>query len=239
MSVPSTGSVQPVAAPPGIRDMPKPVQRSQDVAQPNPVPKEVTTRQAASPEVPNIQPAQQLYEIATTRQALRPGIQETSKAVQQSQQIVQPNPIPRVPVRRETELIPPSPLLGVPAVIGTTASALSGVISTAVPPPPTPATPPLERIRVGGPPTAAKLIKEIKPMYPPLARQARIQGTVRLEGVIGPDGTVQDLKVLLGHPLLREGAIRAVKQWRYQPVLLNGVPVAVITTMDVRFSLGN
>ena len=142
-------------------------------------------------------------------------------------------------MRKEAELPPPpSPLVRVPPGIGVAGSALSSLINPAVSPPP-PAAPSPERIRVGGLTTAAKLIKEIKPTYPPLALQARISGTVRLEGIIGPDGTVQDLKVISGHPLLREEAIKAAKQWRYQPGSLNGVPIAVTTTMDVNFALGN
>ena len=103
------------------------------------------------------------------------------------------------------------------------------------PPPPKPATP--QRIRVGGQVEAAKGIYNPPPEYPPLAKMARIQGTVRLEAVIAKDGTIQDLKVLSGHPLLVKAALDAVKQWRYQPTLLNGEPVEVVTEIDVNFTL--
>src|SRR5579875_1698216 len=103
------------------------------------------------------------------------------------------------------------------------------------PPPPKPATP--QRIRVGGQVEAAKLIYGPSPEYPPLAKMARIQGTVRLEAIISKDGTIQDLKVLSGHPLLVKAALDAVKQWRYQPTLLNGEPVEVVTEIDVNFTL--
>jgi len=103
------------------------------------------------------------------------------------------------------------------------------------PPPPKPKTP--KRIRVGGQVEAAKLIYKPTPQYPPLAKMARIQGTVRLEAVISKDGTIQDLKVLSGHPLLVKAALDAVKQWRYQPTLLNGEPVEVVTEIDVNFTL--
>ncbi|HXH50307.1 MAG TPA: energy transducer TonB [Terriglobia bacterium] len=103
------------------------------------------------------------------------------------------------------------------------------------PPPPKPTTP--QRIRVGGQVEAAKLIFKPTPEYPPLAKMARIQGTVRLEAIISKDGTIQDLKVLNGHPLLVKAALDAVKQWRYQPTLLNGEPVEVVTEIDVNFTL--
>ena len=84
---------------------------------------------------------------------------------------------------------------------------------------------------------AAKLILQVKPEYAPLAKMARIQGVVRLEAVIGTGGTIQNLKVLAGHPLLVKAAIEAVARWRYQPTLLNGDPVEVITEIDVNFTL--
>jgi protein TonB len=70
-----------------------------------------------------------------------------------------------------------------------------------------------------------------------LARQTRISGTVRLHAIIGKDGTVRELTLESGHPLLVQAALDAVRQWRYQPTLLNGEPVEVDTTIDVIFSL--
>ena len=90
---------------------------------------------------------------------------------------------------------------------------------------------------LGGQVEAAKLIYKPTPDYPPLAKMARIQGSVRLEAIIAKDGTIQDLKVLSGHPLLVKAALDAVKQWRYQPTLLNGEPVEVVTEIDVNFTL--
>lgn len=112
---------------------------------------------------------------------------------------------------------------------------IGGVLSSAPPPPPKATTP--KRIRVGGQVENAKLMFQPKPDYPPLAKMARIQGTVKLEAVISKDGTIQDLKVLTGHPLLVKSAIEAVSRWRYQPTLLNGEPVEVITEIDVNFTL--
>lgn len=90
---------------------------------------------------------------------------------------------------------------------------------------------------VGGDVQAAKLIKKVIPVYPVLARQARISGTVRLAGVIAKDGTIEQLQVVSGHPLLVKSAVDAVRQWVYKPTLLNGVAVEVIAPIDVIFTL--
>jgi protein TonB len=84
---------------------------------------------------------------------------------------------------------------------------------------------------------AAKLIRQVNPPYPPLARQARISGTVRLTAIIGRDGAIERLQLISGHPLLASAALEAVKQWVYRPTLLNEIPVEVITQIDVNFTL--
>jgi TonB family protein len=93
------------------------------------------------------------------------------------------------------------------------------------------------RIRLGGKVAAAKLLTKIQPAYPPLARQTRISGTVRLHAVISIDGAIEQLDVVSGHPLLVQAALDAVHQWRYQPTSLNGNLVEVDTTIDIVFSL--
>jgi protein TonB len=128
---------------------------------------------------------------------------------------------------------------GVPGGVagGSMGGVLGGVIGGmgGAPPPPRPhQTGPL---RVGGNVQAARIINRVQPVYPPLARQTRISGTVRLHAIIGKDGTIQSLEVMNGHPLLQQAALDAVRQWRYQPTLLNGEPVDVDTTIDVIFSL--
>jgi TonB family protein len=92
-------------------------------------------------------------------------------------------------------------------------------------------------IRVGGNVQQFNLIHRVDPVYPPLARQARIQGTVRFTGIIGRDGSVQSVQLVSGHPLLVESARQAVMQWLYKPTLLNGQPVEVVTQIEVGFSL--
>jgi protein TonB len=79
-------------------------------------------------------------------------------------------------------------------------------------------------------------IVKVQPVYPPLAKQARIQGVVILEAIIGKDGAVTEVKVISGHPLLQQAAIDAVSQWKYKPTLLNGEPVEVVTTVTVNFA---
>jgi protein TonB len=129
---------------------------------------------------------------------------------------------------------------GVPGGVagGSMGGVIGGVIGgagTAAPPPPKPVR--SGPVRVGGAVQAARLVNRVQPLYPPLARQTRISGTVKLHAIIGKDGTVQQLQVLSGHPLLVQSALDAVKQWRYQPTLLNGEPVDVDTEVDVIFSL--
>jgi protein TonB len=97
---------------------------------------------------------------------------------------------------------------------------------------------PLKPQRVGGDVQAAKLVKKVIPVYPPLARQARVSGTVQLLGIIAKDGTIQQLQVTSGHPLLVQAALDAVRQWIYRPTLLNGQAVEVIAPIDVIFTLG-
>lgn len=113
---------------------------------------------------------------------------------------------------------------------------IGGVTGANVPPPPREAP---KRIRVGGSVQQAQLISQIRPGYPPLAKQARIQGTVRLQAIIAKDGSVVQLEIISGHPLLQQSALQAVSQWRYKPTLLNGEPVEVVTTVDVVFTLSS
>jgi periplasmic protein TonB len=93
------------------------------------------------------------------------------------------------------------------------------------------------RLRIGGIVQSAKLVRQLKPVYPQLAKQARIQGVVKLHALISREGTIEDLKVVSGHPLLVPSALETVKQWAYQPTLLNGEPVEVETDIDVNFTL--
>lgn len=103
------------------------------------------------------------------------------------------------------------------------------------PPPPPPAS--KQPLRVGGDIQSAKLIRRVEPIYPLLALKARVQGSVLLHATIGETGRIVEIKVVKGHPLLRESAVDAVRQWIYSPTLLNGEPMAVVTEISVNFKL--
>jgi protein TonB len=112
---------------------------------------------------------------------------------------------------------------------------LGGVLNSTPTAVPKVATP--NKIRVSQGVSEGLLQHKVTPQYPPLARQARIQGDVILKAVIGKDGSIQNLQVVSGHPMLSAAAINAVKQWKYKPYYLNGQPVEVETTIDVKFTI--
>jgi len=160
--------------------------------------------------------------------------------------LVAPKAIPKdIKIIKEEEQPPDMGLGGVAGGVpggvaggsmgGVIGGVIGGVATSAAPPPPPKAA--VTRTRVGGAVQAAKLINKVQPVYPPLARQTRISGTVKLHAIIGKSGNVEQLQVVSGHPLLVQSALDAVKQWRYQPTLLNGEPVEVDTEIDVIFSL--
>jgi protein TonB len=122
---------------------------------------------------------------------------------------------------------------GVPG--GQMGGVIGGIISSTPVAVPKVATP--QRVRVSQGVTQGLLVRRVQPMYPPLARQARIQGTVVLQAEISKEGTIQNLRLISGHPMLAPAAIEAVKQWRYKPYFLNGEPVEVETQITVNFSL--
>src|ERR1700678_951156 len=127
---------------------------------------------------------------------------------------------------------------GVPGGIpgGQMGGVIGGIISSTPVAVPKVATP--QRVRVSAGVTSGLLVRKVNPTYPPLARQARISGTVVLRAVIGKDGSIQNLSLVSGHPMLAPAAIDAVKQWKYKPYLLNGEPVEVDTEIQVnRFAI--
>jgi protein TonB len=119
---------------------------------------------------------------------------------------------------------------------GTLAETLGGLHTVPVPAKaPEPA--PVKRIRVASGVAEANLIHDVPPQYPPEAGRKRIEGTVVLLAVIGTDGSVKDVRVESGPPPLAQAAIEAVKQWRYKPYLLNGVPVEIDSRITVNFTM--
>ena len=110
----------------------------------------------------------------------------------------------------------------------------TGPVNIAPPPPP---PPPQAPIRVGGDVQAPTKTKNVDPIYPAVAKSAKIQGIVIIEAVINKQGNVEDLKVLRGNPMLNQAAIDAVSQWKYTVPMLNKTPVDVIMTVTVNFTL--
>ncbi|HKW24390.1 MAG TPA: TonB family protein [Terriglobales bacterium] len=154
-----------------------------------------------------------------------------------------PTKIPKkVEMIKEEEAPPPvmsaaGVVGGVPGGVpgGQMGGVIGGIISSTPVAVPKVATP--QRVRVSQGVSQGLLIHRVQPMYPPLARQARIQGTVVLQAEISKDGTIENLRLMSGHPMLAPSAIEAVKQWRYKPYFLNGEPVAVETQITVNFTL--
>jgi len=101
-----------------------------------------------------------------------------------------------------------------------------------------PPPPPLKPLRVGAAVREPRKVKDVPPVYPPLAVASRIEGVVILECVLDTQGHVQDARVLRGVPLLDEAALAAVRQWAYSTTLVDGVPVPVVMTVTVTFRLG-
>ena len=158
-------------------------------------------------------------------------------------QLRTPTKIPeKVQMIKEEEAPPPmmasgGVVGGVPGGVpgGQMGGVIGGIISSTPVAVPKVAVP--QRVRVSQGVTQGLLIRKVQPAYPPLARQARIQGNVLLEAEISTDGTITNLRLISGHPMLAPAAIDAVKQWRYKPYILNGEPVPVETQITVIFSL--
>jgi protein TonB len=161
-----------------------------------------------------------------------------------------PKAIPQeIAMIQEEELPPPSSgVVGVQGGVpggspnGVIDSVITAVPTTAPPPslPPVKEVPKVTatpRITVGGLVQAAKLVRQPQPVYPPLARQARISGAVTFSAIIGVDGRIQNLTLVSGHPLLVPAAQEAIKQWLYAPTKLNGEAVEVITQIVFNFRL--
>lgn len=159
-------------------------------------------------------------------------------------QLRTPTKIPKkIEMIKEEEAPPPvmasaGVVGGVPGGVpgGSMNGVLGGIVnSTSAVAVPKMATP--QRVRVSSGVQSGLLVRKVNPTYPPLARQARIQGVVVLQAQISKDGNIENLQLVSGHPMLAPAAIEAVKQWKYKPYLLNGEPVEVETQVQVNFTL--
>jgi protein TonB len=156
--------------------------------------------------------------------------------------LIAPRFVPREIARFDESTVPPPVDLGTLGVLsspgGSTARsgvflAIGGGVNPSPPPPPTLSAPPPRVSRM----MEGNLIYRVQPQYPPLARQARVQGMVVLRAMISRQGKIENLQVVSGHPLLVQSAINAVFEWRYRPYYLNNQPVEVETWITVNFTL--
>lgn len=169
--------------------------------------------------------------------------------------VAKPRPMPQAPVVAPREL-PPAILTaddgegageadsidgiagGLPGGIpGGVLGGVVGGIADVLPPPPPPPPAPRAPVRTGGQIQAPELVKRASPVYPPIAVDAQVQGVVILEATVGRDGRVEEVEVLRSIPLLDRAAIDAVRQWVYEPLLLNGHAERFVLTVTVSFSL--
>jgi protein TonB len=147
------------------------------------------------------------------------------------------------PIEAPKQIIPETPSVGVSEGVpggvegGVPGGVMGGVVGGLPEAPPPPPPPPQAPVRVGGAIKQPTKLKNVPPVYPPIAQSARVQGVVIIEATIGADGKVKDAKVLRSIPLLDQAALDAVKQWVFTPTLLNNVPVPVIMTVTVNFTL--
>ena len=154
-----------------------------------------------------------------------------------------PNPL-AAPVVAPSEIRPELPAPEVTRVErgvegGVIGGIEGGIVTNLAPPPPPPPPPPApkEPVRVGGNVQAPALVKRVEPTYPDLALVAKITGLVILEATVSTDGTVESVRVLRAVKFLDQAAIDAVKQWRYSPLVLNGVATPFVLSVSLNFSV--
>lgn len=163
----------------------------------------------------------------------------------QAGKLVAPAVIPQKVAMIREDALPPDVGLGVVGGVpggvpgGQAGGVIGGIISssprTFIPAPPTAA--PKAPIRVGGRIREPRAVSRPEPIYPALAKQARLQGDVVIDAVIDVNGNVVEMQVVSGHPLLIPSALDALKRWRYQPTILNEEPVPVQLLVTIRFRL--
>jgi protein TonB len=170
-------------------------------------------------------------------------VRQTTSNVASDGRVIAPRFVPREILRIDEPEAPPAVDLGGLAVNGGTGNPMARnwvldsigrearIIVPLPPPAVTAHAPRISRMMEGN------LVYRVQPQYPPLARQARVQGTVVLHATISRDGKIENLQVVSGHPLLVPAALDAVRQWRYRPYVLNNEPVEVETQVTVNFTL--
>jgi protein TonB len=143
------------------------------------------------------------------------------------------------PPRIEPEMVTPGPQFDVPiGPPGGVPAGVGDVARIALPTPPPPIEPPHPTtVRVAQLPEPPRKIVDVRPAYPDIARNARVEGTVILESVLDTSGNVTQLRVVRSVPLLDQAALDAVRRWKYTPTVYGGRPVSVLMTITIRFTL--
>jgi protein TonB len=188
-----------------------------------PVPPHNTMFAMVSAEIPDVQPPPP---IRTARTAAVPAVNPDAAPLTEPTSIA---PEPLVPF--DAAPVGTDAILGIPG----DPAGEGFVIAPPLPAPRPPA--PVPPVRVGSVIRPPQKVHHVTPSYPPIAQAAKISGTVILEALIAEDGSVREVKVLKSVPLLDAAATEAVRQWRFTPTLLNGVPVQVIMSVTVSFTL--
>ena len=167
-----------------------------------------------------------------------PNVQVQPKVQVQVNPMAAPTKIPKVIKMIHTQPPPPSGVMGA-GVAGGTGGAMGGLLGgLGSGPAPIVKAAPQRPLRVSAGVVAGNRIGGVDPVYPPIAKAARIQGTVVLSALISKQGTIEDLRVVSGPAMLQNSALEAVRTWRYKPYILNGEPVQVETQINVDFDLG-
>ncbi len=160
---------------------------------------------------------------------------------------LRPDSAPLAPTTAPSAITPetaaPSAVIGPPGVetsngLPPDAGGLSTGLPPSIPPPPVPAKP-AGPVRAGDLPIAPHKVVDARPIYPEIARAARVEGTVVMEAVLDPSGRVTQLRIIKSVPLLDQAAAEAVRQWRYSPSTYGGHPVSVLMTITIRFTLNS
>ena len=187
-----------------------------------PDPPHNTAFMMATPQVPDVQPPP----VRSTRAAAAPAVNPNAAPLEEPDSLA-PEP---------TDL-PDTVTVGPEVILGVFSSDVGDLVGP--PPPATPSRPstPPPPVRVGSGIRPPQKVHHVAPRYPDIAVKARISGVVIVEATLAEDGSVRDVKVLRSVPLLDDPAMEAVRQWRFTPTLLNGMPVPVIMTVTVTFSL--
>jgi protein TonB len=156
-----------------------------------------------------------------------------------------PADVTKAPTSAPPDIAPETPVTPTNAVAYSVGPGVTNSVSlidgigdrTEVAAPPAPPPPMPKFVRIGGAIREPKKLVHVAPIYPEIARVSRIEGKVTMEAILDATGRVESVRVLSSAPLLEDAAVRAVRQWRYTPTELNGVPVPVLMTITVVFSL--